>query len=195
MAIDPSTLTGALQSALNSVQIRGAKTPAFSKALATGFRSFLSTVVVQTTHTGVTGSGTGTGTASIPVAQGTTFMVPALEAFGFQGSMTTSLAGGIANGLGSQINANAQVQVAIQGTATGTGTGGLANLQIPAFTSILTPLFISAGFGGPKGPTLAAALATGISNWLRTTTVQTQDVGSPSPPFSTATGSGTGQMF
>lgn len=195
MAITPSTLTPTLISNLQGVAVSGATKPQFANAVATAFVQFLATIPVATTHVGVLGAGTGQGKVTIAPSPGVGIVSGNLSAQGISGSASIQIAQGVVTGLAQEMNANAVVQVVIAGSSTGTGQGSLVGVDGNAFTQLLLTAFAANGIGGSMSSQLALGLGQGVAQWLKSAVVTTVDVGTPSPPFGTSAGSGTGKVF
>lgn len=196
MPVTPATLTPTIIASLSGVSIKGPSTPQLAAALGTAFPTFLSTITVITNHVGVLGVGTGTGKVTIEPASGIGILTGTLAANGIKGPFSPQLASGIITALAQEINTTAVVQVAIVGTSTGTGVGTLSGAVGATFTQILVGSFGGAGIIGPKANSLAQAIGEGVANWLASVgVINTVDVGTPSPPFNSSTGVGTGKIF
>lgn len=184
-------VSATLSTSLAAQGFVGVQAPSLALSVAQGFVPWLQTRPVVTLDTGVIGSGTGLGTILLEPTLGATLLEGALLSTGFVGVKAPQLALGLSLGI-SQALTLATVQTTVVGVSNGAGIGTLTLLEPLTLSSTLTASLASLGFFGTRQPQLALALAQGLTQWLQTAVITTVDVGTPIPPFTSVTGSGTG---
>lgn len=195
MPITKQTLSQSLIGAINAVQLNGVKVPDLSKGIAQGVNSFLPSITVSTSHTGLVGSGTGVGSVTLDIGTGTQDILSQFQAQGIQGVKAPNLAGGIATGVGQEFNANSQVQVTITGTGPGSGVGSLTAMSSSLLFSTLMQGFNAHMEVGSKADDLARALSQALVTWFGKGVVNTTDGGFAVTPPVQGGGVGTGSIF
>lgn len=190
MPISASGFTSVIVPSLLSVAMLGTKTPQFSRGLASGYASYLQTLIIQTTDAGTAGTGKG---APLPLVLPSPIWLANLTVGfsknGLLGVVAPLFIIGLANGL-----SLASLQVLTNTTHPGVGLGaGVPSIQVrPAFPNIKRG-FTEAGLKGEQNTKLARAIASAIETTLRTFIIPIPIIGPPSP--SGASGRGTGNFL
>lgn len=195
MPIKTSSLTAKIKANLRAQKLFGTAIGDISKGVASGFKKFLPQIQVSTTHVGIIGAGSGTGKMTLQASQGTNLISQQMKSKGLTGPNQRDLAKGVAKGLTQEIQQNGLVQVTIVGTSTGTGQGSVSTAPPSPLRTLIETNLRAQGMNGSAIPDVSSGLSKGISQFLKTGNITTQDTGSPAPPGNTSTGKGTGKLL
>jgi hypothetical protein len=196
MAIQQTTLSQQLVSAMQGSNINGTNISDLCRGIAQGIVSFLPSITVTTTHTGLAGAGVGNGSVTtLSKGQGIPLYISQMQGVNIQGVKSPDLAKGWATGISREITTNGQIQVNIAGTGPGTGTGTLTGMNPQTLKNLTVAGLQSQSISGVKIPDLAGAFAKATVSWFSTAVVQTVDTGSTTVPPVQSAGQGTGRIF
>lgn len=183
-----------LLSAMTSNGLLGSSANTLSNAIISALSTFLPTLVVQTTASGVLGAGTGTGTWVLEPISGSQTLTVSLASNGIVGSAQGQLATSVATGVAQAVSSFVRTQTVVTGVSTGIETGVVLNCNPILLTSLLIGASGGKALLGSSIPQLSRGLAEGLCTWFSTGVVNGLVVGTPTPPFNTSVGTGIGSL-
>jgi hypothetical protein len=193
MPLVPQAIASQILTQFSGQGLTGVYATNLASAIADAFVGITNTYVIQTVDIGVVGAGIGNGAWVLNPATGIPILIGALQGQALQGVSAPK----IAKALGFALTAaagQAIVSTTVVGVSNGSGTGSISNPNPPLATSLLIAAFLGRSITGTKAPTLAQALGQGLTQWFQTGIITTIVTGTPTPPFSVASGTGIGRI-